>query len=126
MLILPFLINGRPGRIMGNEKHRKVRQVNTYGSQVGQQIAINSESGSNVNDLNEVLGSLGVGSAKISSQSTKDSGHGRDTRKQVTVKGQQLETFHKKTNTQVGQHTGPASSFNNQPGVGNTITNDNR
>merc|ERR1711862_255865 len=61
LLILPFLINGMPGRIMGNEK-RKGRQFTTSGSQVGQQISIHLGSNGNVNDLKEVLGTLGVGS----------------------------------------------------------------
>merc|ERR1712223_1502546 len=63
LLILPFLINGKPGMIMGNEK-RKGRQFTTSGSQVGQQqqISIYFGSNGNVNDLKEVLGTLGVGS----------------------------------------------------------------
>jgi len=48
---------------MGNEK-RKGRQFTTSGSQVGQQqqISIYLGSNGNVNDLKEVLGTLGVGS----------------------------------------------------------------
>merc|ERR1711953_1512870 len=47
--------------ILGNEK-RKGRQFTTSGSQVGQQISITLGSNGNVNDLKEVLGTLGVGS----------------------------------------------------------------
>jgi len=67
LLILPFLINGKPERIIGNEKQRKGRQLLNNGSQIGTQI-FNIFQGTNTdpnknppprqNDVDDTVGTI--------------------------------------------------------------------